>query len=160
MFSVLTSKIFGALSLALLLLLAVKWVEASHWHKLADQRASTIAEVRSAQATAQAKAQAAHDAQEQRYKDLANAADKDHASALADAGAATDRYAATHRMQPANAACPARATPAPAQDRDTDVPASVPASGFVVISEPDLQACTGATVYAVEAHNHEMGLNP
>lgn len=140
---------------------ALWWLIADdrHYRTKAAELTTTLSQVKDAQAKATIAAQAAHDAQEQRYKDLANAADKDHAAALADAGAATDSYIRTHRLP----ACPAsRAAGSPIASASGDsasVPASLPTDA-VMVSASDVQACSGAVTYAISARDWAESLNP
>lgn len=160
MFSVLTSKIFGAAVIALAVLLTITTNDRDQWRAAARKSDATLAAVRVAEKQATIAAQAAHDAQEQRYKDLANDADKDHAAALADAGTATDSWIAAHRVPVCPAGGAASGSAQGAGGGSASVPASVPADGFVAVSDADVQACAGAVAYGVAAHDWAMGLNP
>jgi hypothetical protein len=147
-----------AIMLGLFVLACVLDMRVNHWHKLADQRAATIAQVKDAQAKATIAAQQAHDAQEQRYKDLANASQTTKAQQDTVVHAAVADWADAHRVP----ACPSRTASnsiAGAQDRDTDIPASVPKDS-VVLSGDDLQACGDAVTYALESHRWAATLNP
>lgn len=158
-FSAITSKIFGAIALALLILLGLSYLDARHWHKLADQRAATIAQVKDDQAKATAAAQAAHDAQEQRYKDLADAADQKHAADVASADDAVARYIATHRVP----ACPSGAASHAASGASgggaESAVRSDPAPVMVTASEDDIRTCTSNTLRLEAARDWAMGLN-
>ena len=83
----------------------------------------------------------------------ARKADIAHEKEMAGVRAATDRYIAAHRVRrPArNHSGPAAAT------ADTGVPEEVPAGGFVVIADSDVQACAEAVKYSVDAHNWAVG---
>lgn len=142
--------------MAVMLLLARS--DARHWHKLADQRAKTIAQVQIAQKLAAAAARKAIADTEARYRSQANAADTTHTAELADARTAADRYIADHRVP----ACPVFRQPSnatsAAQGGDPGVPASVPPNGLVAVSEADVRSCSDAVTYAWDARAWAMGL--
>jgi hypothetical protein len=140
--------LLGAAATAILAtLLATTTIDRNQWRAAARKADATLAQIEVAEKQATAAAQAAHDAQEQLYKDLANAADKDHASALADAGVATDRYISAHSVP----ACPAGgAASRPAQAASSSNPASSvsadPAPGMVAVSPESIHICTDNTL--------------
>ena len=154
-FSALTSKIFGAVSLALLIVLGITYIDARHWRKVADQRAATIAQFAVAQKQAEAAARRALADQEARYKEHAHEADTQHTDELARAQSDADRYLASHRVPacPGSASRPAVAT---SSGSGASVPASVPSGA--VVADADVQACTGAATYALDAREGALGL--
>lgn len=87
-------------------------------------------------------------------KELAHAVDDEHKGHAADAMAAGRRYADTHRVPKA---CPIRAS-APAEDRSAGVPERVPADSLVAVHDADVQACSAATAYAVDAFKWASGI--
>lgn len=152
--------LLGAAATAVLAaILAATTISRNQWRAAARKADATLAQIEIAQKQATAAVQAAHDAQEQRYKDLANAADKDHAAALADAGAATDRWIASHRVQP-HAACP---TSRPAQAASSGSAASAvssdQAAGMVAVSPESIHICTDNTLRLEAAQDWAIGLN-
>jgi hypothetical protein len=150
--------LLGAAATAVLAtLLATTTIDRNQWRAAARKGDATIAKFSVAQKQATAAAQAAHDAQEQRYKDLANAADKDHASALADAGAATDRYISTHRVPACPAGRAAGSASSSASGGSSGIPASLPASS-VMVDDTDVHACSDLYAYSVKAHDWAASL--
>ena len=112
-FSALTSKIFGAVSLALLIVLAITYMDARHWHKVADQRAATIAAVKAAQPLAEAAQIAANHAPAAQSQTLAETSN-DTAPAYYDAvrGAVAARTTIVRK----DAVCPSRDSDLPGAD--------------------------------------------
>jgi hypothetical protein len=105
-----------------------------------------------AQADALAKALAAKAAQEKRYRELAERTDHEHAESLADARAAADRFIARNRL-PAPLGSAAERTPSPAESSNPGLPAGVPGdTDLVAVRGVDVQRCTAAVIYALEAH--------
>lgn len=148
----------GGLAVAILgLMLIFARADASHWHKLADSRAATIAQFAEAQKLADAAARKALADTEARYKEQANEADTKHADALADAGTAADRYIASHRVPVCTSGRSTGSAVGPTSGGDTSVPESLPADS-VFLSAADVQACSGAVTYSLAAHDWAVGL--
>ena len=108
-----------------------------------------------AQDQARAAQLAVNKAAEDKSRQIAKDSDNAHAIELADARTAADRYIAANRVRPDGAYRPGPAI-ATAQGDNPGVPDGLPAAGFVVVSDSDVQACTAATSYAVAAHNQAM----
>ena len=138
-------------------LLALAWT----WHgksRAIGQRDAALAKVEQIiHASDQARAAqiAVNKAAEDKSRQIAKDSDYAHAIELADARTAADRYIAANRVRPNGAYRPGP-TSAPAQGDNPGVPDGLPAAGFVVVSDSDVQACTVATSYAVAAHNQAM----
>jgi hypothetical protein len=145
-------------------LLIVTGIAAFEWHEL-DVRGRTIAKLTAenasfvqAQATATQIAQQALHHQEAVYQAKATEADSAYQAQLADAHSAADRYIAAHRVRAEAFAGSAGASVAPAKSVGPDLSSILPTDA-VVVSQSDLQACTGATSYAVSAHNWAASLD-
>lgn len=153
--------LLGAIATATLaILLTTTTIDRDQWRATARKADATIAKFTVAQDTAQKAAQAAHDAQEQRYKDLANAADKDHAAALADAGTATDRWIAAHRVPVCPASRAAGGSVAGTSGSGAESPVrSDPAPGMVAVSPESIHICTDNTLRLEAAQDWAVGLN-
>ena len=154
-FSALTSKIFGGALIVALLWGAAMLVRGNQWRATARKADATLALVKPAQDLALAKARQAIADTEARYKDHANEADANHAAAIADARTDADRYIAAHRVPACPASAP-RGSPAPAQGGSASIPAILPTS--TVVDEADVQACSGAAAFALNAHDWAAGL--
>lgn len=119
----------------------------------------------SAQAEAEALQAAVNEDEEARTAANAKRSDQNHDNDLARTLAAGRAYADQHRIAAdgvrpeSDRGAPGQAI-APAQSDGTGLPADLPANRFVAISDPDLQACTRATTYAVGAHNWAATLPP
>ena len=127
---------------ALLLISAITWgawekVRADGWQDYAHQ-------LERASQAAQRAQEALRDQERTQYQERAHAAATRYAALLAAAGNDTARYVALHRVQ--DSCSPAepigKADPA-------GVRQDVPADSFVAVSEPDVQACSDATAYAI-----------
>lgn len=135
------------------------------WHF--DARAVANAEMIRTQAAAfkQAQATATQIAQtalqhEQAVSDVKSTeANSAYQAQLVDVRSAADRYSATHRVQPQAVSSGRRSALAAAQNHSTSVPAIMPADA-VVVSSGDVQACTDATTYALNAHSWAAAINP
>jgi len=135
------------------------------WHF--DARAVANAEMirtqaaafKQAQATATQIAQTALQHERAAYVIKATEADSAYQTQLVDARSAADRYGATHRLQPPTVASGSGSAPAAAEGYSTGVPASMPADA-VMVSNGDVQACSDATTYALNAHNWAITMNP
>ena len=127
----------------------------------ADGRRQDHAAYVSAQAAAQAIAQAAITHQQAVYQAQAQETEHEYQQQLADAHAGADRYIGDHRVPVELRAGPAQSAPSAAAPAGTtggtSVPASLPADA-VVVSADDVQACTAVTTYALAAHEWAMGL--
>ena len=124
----------------------------------AQQYQSDLAALKSAQAKAEAAAEAQKRDTEARYAALAHQKDQEYATELAQARDALARYIATHRVSaPANPGGSGQAS-STSSNHGSGIPSTVPADPFILVSQSDLQACTDATVYAVKAHDWALGL--
>lgn len=143
---------------------ALWWLIADvrHYRALSASQAVTIAQVKDAQAKATVAAQAAHDAQEQRYKDLANAADQKHVDREAVASTAVDEYIRTHRLPVCPTAGGAAGGSVAGTDRGNPESAvrSDPAPDMVAVTADDIHVCTDNTLRLESAHDWAAGLNP
>lgn len=115
----------------------------------ATRKASELAEQRARDAIAH---------QESQWRMRAQIEDTKHEAELADARAATDRYVADHRVQPARNPSAAGGSAADAQGDGTGLREAMPATG-VVVSEADVQACTDVTAYALSLREWAVELN-
>lgn len=145
----------GLAVVALAVALMLARADAQHWHKLADQRASTIEQVKVASAAADAAARKAIADTEARYKEHADATQAQYADAAATARTDADAYSAAHRV-PACAGGATRGTPASPQGGSASVPADLSASA--IVGDADVRACSGAAAYALAAHSWAVGL--
>lgn len=143
----------------LAVLLGFTTIDRNQWRAAARKSDSALAKVGPAQEAARIAAQAAHDAQEQRYKDHADVGDTHHTDIAANAATATDRFRIDNRVCPASNPGAASKAPASPGGGSASVPASVPASGLVAVSDADVQACAGAVAYSIAAHDWAAGLN-
>ena len=126
--------------------------EASKWHTRATTAEMALKAVPAAQARAKAAQLALNASVAAQYQAQAETSDANYKIAVADAGAAADRYIAAHRVQPAADPGGTGSADRPAQAGDPGLPDAVPADA-ILVSSGDVQACTGATSYAVTAHN-------
>jgi hypothetical protein len=142
---------------AIALLAALCW----HFDRRAVANAAAMrtqaAQFRQAQADAQKAAQQALDRENAAYQAKAVEAQNAYQAQLADAHGAADRYIAAHRVQPASAGGHAGATAAAADGASTSLPAGLSADA-VVVSADDVQTCTGAVTYALQAHDWAAAL--
>ncbi len=126
---------------------------------LAAEKTAHAASIKACQDASDAnlKAQLAQKAaQEAKYTDLKGKADDALRALDKTAGDLARAYVAANRVRPErvriSTADPAR------EGKDPGVPESLPANAELVgITEGDVQACTAAWTYAVEAHNHAVG---
>lgn len=101
---------------------------------------------------------AVNEDEERRLAANAERGDLAHAEDLSRAENALHAYAVSHRIGAFGVRAEGdrgeagQAFTAP-EDRSAVLPTQMPDNSFVAISEPDLQACTAAAVYAVGAHN-------
>ena len=147
LFSTLISKILGGALVAALLALALTTINRNQWRAAARKADATLALVKPAQELALAKAQAAIAAKETYYKEQANAADQNYATAVDDARSATDRYIAAHRVSACPTSGAASAAPARPQSnaaQGSDGPGTAPY--MVAVSPEDVSICTSNTL--------------
>jgi hypothetical protein len=96
---------------------------------------------------------------EAHYRKLADDSEAKHLAALAGAQSASARYIAGHRLRSIAGQGASCAAVAAAGDQRSSLPESpAPATVMVAVSEEDVNACTGAAVYAREAHRWAVGL--
>jgi hypothetical protein len=138
--------------IALLCLSAWLYWSKQNVRETVAQREATIAQMEQASKDAKA-AQIAMNAERTR-KDTDNAKQSDsrYIAAQAAAGDATIRYIDRWRVQPNR--CSGQTNSAPQGDNSEVLDAM--SARTILVSERDLQACTGATTYAIEAHNHAI----
>lgn len=123
------------------------------YHAEKSLREADRANYANAQAEAARIAQEALRATEARYKRNADHAQDEYAVALAGAKSAALAYASAHRVRfEADQGSPG-ATSASAQGGGSGVSASLSSDAFVAVSDADLQACTDASIYAMQAHD-------
>jgi hypothetical protein len=128
--------IAGALAFAGLLMVLMYY--RSGWQAEKAGRERDRASYALAQSQAEAKAIAALQATEARYRDKANDADQTYQAGLADARSAADRFIAANRVRGKAARCEASGAVASADGADPGVPDDVPA--LVVMDEADVRA--------------------
>lgn len=143
--------------LAVFGLFVASWHYRHAYHAEIARRKAQEAQYIAAQAIATQKAQAALVAVETAYRTKANEADQTYRAGLADARAAADRYIASHRVRPGAQSAAGR-TASAAEDHGPGVPASVSSGALVAVSDSDVQACTDAVTYAVQAHDWAASL--
>jgi len=146
-------------ALAVFGLIAASWHYRHAYHAEKALRKADRAAYAAAQSEATIIAKRALDATEARYKRNADNADQAFQSKLADARRSVDQYVLTHRVH-GTFAGPASAALAAASDHGPGVPASLPGGPFVAVSDSDVQACTDAVTYGVQAHEWALGLIP
>lgn len=137
---------------ALVAAVALSWWQWSGKREALEERdmaRAQIAQIIAASEEAGRLAIAARAATELRYRNLANAIDKEHSAALADARSDTDAFIARNRVSKA-AGCPSGTTAASSQGGSASIPAEVPADP-VLVGSADVQTCAAVTTYAVDA---------
>jgi hypothetical protein len=147
----------GVGMLALAILLGVTRLDRDQWRAAARKGDATIAQFTAAQKEAETAFRNAITATEREYKDHADDADQNHAAELVDARSAADRYIATHRVPACHSGGASGSADASAEGGGSAVPASVPANA-VMVTPDDVQACSAAAKYAIDAHNWAVGL--
>jgi hypothetical protein len=132
------------------------------WKPKAERRdrehKAFVKDVEAAQITARAAQQAAIDAEQARYDELAERTDRDDPPIRIAVADATGDYIRDNRMCPNAGSVASNPDSAPVSD-DTGSIEAVPASGFVAVSDLDVQRCADANRYAITAHNFLMGLS-
>ena len=148
-------SIFAALALMGLVLTANHYRHAYNAEKAlrqADRANYTAAQVEAGRLAREALAN-----QEAAYQTKAKDADHDYQIEIADTRSAVDRYIASHRVRAEAIARPASDSVASAESGSAGVREGLPTDG-VMVSESDVQACTGATAYAVKLREWALGL--
>jgi hypothetical protein len=125
----------------------------------ADTVRTQAAQFAQAQALATAAARQALQTETAAYAAKAKDADNAYQTQFAAAQTATDQYIATHRVRTTAVASSAWPAPSPSQGANPGIPATVPVN-TVVVSPGDLQACTDAVTYAIQAHDWAATLGP
>jgi hypothetical protein len=141
---------------AFAVLLGFAWAWQGWTTEKALRKADRAAYV-AAQAEATVIAQRALEATEAEYRNKADEADKAFQSKLADARRAADAYVSAHRVRSQAHQGSPSGTLASAESGRASVPASLPADA-VLVSERDVQACTHAVTYGIEAHDWALTL--
>lgn len=147
--------LFGAL--AVFGLFAASWHYRHAYHAEKALRKADRAAYVAAQAEATVIAQRALEATEAEYRSKADEADKAFQSKLADARRAADAYVSAHRVRSQAVARDASGTLASAESGRASIPANLPTDA-VLVSERDVQACTDAVTYGIEAHDWALTL--
>lgn len=125
-----------------------------------DERDAALAQnaqILAASKEAERLAIAAREATERRYRDIANAIDKEHEAALADARDATDAYIV--RMRTKATSCPSGSAVAASQGGGAGLP-EITTTSTVLVEESDVRICGDLYTYANAAHDWASGLNP
>lgn len=141
---------------AVVVLLGFAWAWQGWTTEKALRKADRAAYV-AAQAEATVIAQRALEATEAEYRSKADEADKAFQSKLADARRAADAYVSAHRVRSQAYQGSPSGTLASAESGRASVPASLPTDA-VMVSERDVQACTDAVTYGIEAHDWALTL--
>lgn len=142
---------------ALLCLSAFLWWR---WDVAADDRDTAraqTAEIIKASEEAERLAIADREAREKRSKENADATDKEHKSALADATSAASRYISLHKV----GKCSASQTTPASQDHGAE--GSIGSSSeavMVAVSEADIHICTENTTRLDAVRDWALSLNP
>lgn len=144
-------------SAGLLVALLIARTDANHWHKVADQRAATIAQFSLAQKAATDAAIKAKADQEATYKGKADVADTNNADAAAAAHDAVAEYVRTHRV-PACSAGGSTGISVAAASGSNPQSAVGPDPASVVVAEADVTVCTANTLRLEAAHDWAAGL--
>lgn len=126
------------------------------WKPRAERFEDALDKVAEAQVEARRAQQAVIDREQARYDALAERIDANAAQTRATVADATNRFIERNRVQ--DRVCSPSGTSAAASGDGAGEPEAVPASGFVAISDIDVQRCADATRYAVTAHEWIMGL--
>lgn len=161
-FSALTSKIFGALAIAMLTFAVVQTVRIEGltiWPLKIEGYAAANARLKAdleAVLVAQLQARQAQDAADletaARYRALAKESENEHREAVAVVQSAADRYAGAHRVRPCPAASGASG-PGPAGVPDNPAPSDSASgdAGMVAVTRPDFDKLTnGPPLQAAE----------
>jgi len=141
---------------AFAVLLGFAWAWQGWTAEKALRKADRAAYV-AAQAEATVIAQRALEATEAEYRSKADEADKAFQSKLADARRAADAYVSAHRVRSQVHQGSPSGTLASAESGRASVPANLPTDA-VLVSESDVQACTDAVTYGIEAHDWALTL--
>lgn len=128
------------------------------WKPKAQRLQHTIDEFDKAQKEAGRLAQAALEAKEREYRNLAERIDDEHERAESAAMGAADRFIAANRVRTACDRSTPGATVASPEGGGARVPESVPTDSLVGVTDADVRACSAATAYAVKAHDWAVTL--
>jgi hypothetical protein len=90
--------------------------------------------------------------QQEFYEHKAKESEDAHQKQLDDARSYADNYIATHRLRTKASERPSGTAAASAQGDGSAIPPVMPTDA-VVVSAGDVQACTDAVTYAIDAHN-------
>lgn len=139
------------------LALALAWQswQAHRWHKAADKARAAIVALQAASDANKAAAIAQVKAVEAKSAQIAKEADHAHETTLADARAATARYAAAHRVR-ADQVCSGPTAIAAERDNPGERPEMPADPSMVAVSETDLQALVDWLAYGVAEHNRSV----
>ena len=155
-FSARTSKIFGAVSLALLIVLGITYIDARHWRKVADQRAATIAAIKAAQPIAEAAQIAANHAPAAQSQTIA---EKSNETAPAYYDAVRSAVAARTTIVRKDAVCPPRDSDLPRADHAPPIDdRPVAATGMVSRAKADDDLIVAAAGRASQMHADAQAL--
>jgi hypothetical protein len=137
---------------ALCILSAFLWWHGGRIEKQRDEARMEVIGLKTESKKAHDDQVALNNAREAQYQEQAHETDANYQAELADARSATDRYIATHRMRGGTSGGSGNSA---AQASDTGVSPSL-STDSVLVSQSDVQACAGATAYALTAHNKAM----
>ena len=147
----------AAASAGLAIALTFTAIDRNQWRATSRKQAAVLALVKPAQELALAKAKQAIADTESRYKGHANDADTAYAAGMAAARTDTDRFIAAHRVPVCAAGGAASGTAPAASGGSAGVPADL--SGYSIVANADVQACSGAATYAMKARDWALGLD-
>lgn len=143
-FSALTSKIFGATTLALAMALALSHCSDKRHTRQRDEARAETAQVIQDGKEALAQQIAINEATKAKYEAAAEKADHDYRIALADADRRTDDFIARNRVRKAGGSGASVAN-APAEGEAAGVYQGMPADA-IMVSADDVRICTANTV--------------
>lgn len=117
------------------------------------------AQFKAAQETATLRAQQALMREQAQYQTRAAETDRAYQTQLAAARLGSRAYIDSHRMQPGTVARGGSAAPAPAEGDRSGISANMPTDA-VVVSASDLQICSDAVTYGLQAHDWALTFMP
>ena len=141
---------YVALAIVAAILLAYRAGYNARDERADREMSEMLASVEAGQERARAAQQAAMDAEQARYDELAERTDANAEIAQVAAMDAANRYIERNRVRPSDRSVASDTSAAPQGD-GSGVPAPVPTDPFVAVTDADVRACTVATTYAVEA---------
>ncbi len=149
LFGQLGTRIFGGLSIALLIACFGLWLRGNHYEGQRDKARTELAQMQAANREATAKQKAQNLAVEAAYKRKAEETDAQYQKALDSARSASERYALNHRVpayhRGGGPVAPAPDQPAPSPDG--------PRTDAVVVSRDDFDIMVENSVRLQAAHD-------